>query len=254
MAVAAEDARNAHVASGYVTQLAGMGQAGVTRVAASRAAMKAETAAAAAEEAAVAVETDASQATAAAASGDSASLNKARDKATSDYATLLAADNQLAKAATELVGAAAGNAAFLSQNAGNLAINDLGAQDSSAAANLLSAATKGGTAGYSAAAANEAIALKDANTMAGLDPIRAAAFKAVAKAEAEAQIAARAAAAGMNASAATAEAEAATAGATADGTGNPYAGAVESGAAAVANAASATISAQHAMDRLKTLN
>jgi hypothetical protein len=129
----------------------------------------------------------------------------------------------------------------------------MGAQDSSAAANLLSAATKGGTAGYSGAAANEATAIKDANTIAGLDPSRAKAFKAVAKAEVEAQSAATAAAAGESASAAAAEAAAATAGATADGPGNPYAGAVESGAAAVAKAASATSSAQHAMDGLKTL-
>jgi hypothetical protein len=253
MAVAAEDARNAHVASGYVTQLAGAGDAGATRVAAGRAAMKAETTAAAVQEAAAAVETDGAQATAASAAGDQASVNKARDKAASDYAALLTADNQLAKAATELVAAAAGNAAFLARNPGNLAINDLGAQDSSAAANLLSVATKGGTAGYSAAAANEATAIKDANTMAGLDPTRAAAFKAVAKAEAEAQSAAMAAAAGGNESAVAAAAAAATAAATADGPGNPYAGAVETGAAAVANAASATISARHAMDRLKTL-
>ena len=253
-ATAAEDKRNAGVASGYVTQLAGAGDEGATRLAAGRAAMAADTAAAAAEKAAAAVESDASQATAASAAGDQASVKNARDKAASDYSALLAADNQLAKAATELVAAAAGNAAFLSQNPGNLAINDMGAQDSSAAANLLSAATKGGAAGYSAAAANEAIAIKDANTIAGIDPIRAAAFKAVAKAEAEAQSAASAATAGGSASAAAAaETAAATAGATADGSANPYAGAVESAAAAVANAALATMSARHAMDRLKTL-
>jgi hypothetical protein len=253
MATAAEDTRIAGVASGYVTQLAGAGDVGATRVAAGRAAMTADTAAAAAETAAAAVESDASQATAASAAGDRASVNNARDKATSDYSALLAADNQLAKAATDLVAAAAGNAAFLAANPGSVAINDMGAQDSSAAANLLSAATKGGTAGYSGAAANEATAIKDANTIAGLDPSRAKAFKAVAKAEVEAQSAATAAAAGESASAAAAEAAAATAGATADGPGNPYAGAVESGAAAVAKAASATSSAQHAMDGLKTL-
>ena len=248
-ATAAEDTRNAGVASGYVTQLAGAGDVGATRLAAGRAAMTAETAAAAAETAATAVESDASQATAASAAGDRASVKNARDKAASDYSALLAADNKLAKAATGLVAAAAGNAAFLAANPVSAAINDMGAQDSSAAANLLSAATKGGTAGYSAAAANEATAIKDANTTAGLDPPRAKAFKAVAKAEAEAQSAATAAAAGS----ASAAAAAATAGATADGPGNPYAGAVEIGAAAVANAASATISAQHAMDGLKTL-
>lgn len=253
MAVAAEDARNAHVAQGYVTQLAGSGTEMATRLAASRAAMKAETAAAATEEAAAAVETDASKATAAAAAGDQASVKKVRDKAKADYSDLLAADNQLAKAATELTAAAAGNAAYLSQNAGSLAINDLGAQDSSAAANLLSAATKGETAGYNAAAANEAIAIKDANTMAGLDAARAAAFKAVAKAEAAAQSAAKAAAAGENGAAAASAAAAAATGATADGAGNPFAGAVENGAAAVANAAAATISAQHAMENLKAL-
>ena len=253
IATAAEDTRNAGVASGYATQLAGAGDVEATRLAASRAAMTADTVAAAAETAAAAVESDASKATAASAAGDRTSVNNARDKAASDYSALLAADNQLAKAATDLVAAAAGNAAFLAANPGSVAINDMGAQDSSAAANLLSAATKGGTAGYSAAAANEATAKKDANTIAGLDPTRAKAFKAVAKAEAEAQSAATAAAAGGSASAAAAEAAAATAGATADGPGNPYAGAVESGAAAVANAASATISAQHAMDGLKTL-
>ena len=250
MATAAEDTRDADVASGYVTQLAGMGDVGATRLAVSRAAMSAETAAAVAETAAAAVESDASQATAASAAGDRASVNNARDKAASDYSALLAADDQLTKAAKALAAATADNVAFYAANPGNAAINDMGAQDCAAASNLLSAATKGGTAGYSAAVANEATAIKDANTIAGLDRSRATAFKAVAKAEAEARSAATAAAAGGSASAAAA---AATAGATADGPGNPYAGAVEIGAAAVANAASATISAQHAMDRLKTL-
>jgi hypothetical protein len=252
LATAAEDTRNASVASGYAMELAGVGEVGATRLAASRAAMTADTAAAAAETAAAAVEADASRAGAASAAGDRALVHKARDKAKSDYSALLAADNRLAKAATDLVAAAAGNAAFFAANPGNAAINDMGAQDSSAAASLLSAATKGGTAGYSAAAANEATAIQDANIIAGLDSARAKAFKAVAKAEAEAQSAATAAEEG-SASAAAAEAAAANAGATADGPGNPYAGAVESGAAAVANAASATVSARHAMDGLKTL-
>jgi DNA-binding beta-propeller fold protein YncE len=255
MAAAAEDTKNAGVASGYVTQLSGAGDVGATRLAASRASMTADTAAAAAETAAAAVETDASKATAASAAGDKAAMNTARDKAMSDYSALLAADAELAKATTDLAAASAGNVAFYGgATAGAGAINDIGAQDSSAAANLLSAVTKGGTAGYTAAAANEATAMKDANTIAGLSPPRAPAFQAVAKAEAEAQSAATAAAAGGSASAAAAAlAAAATAGATADGPGNPYAGAVDIAAAAVANAASATISAQQAVGRLKTL-
>jgi len=176
-------------------------------------------------------------------------VNNARDKAAADYSALLAADDQLTTAAKALAAATADNVAFYAANPVNAAINDMGARDCAAASNLLSVATKGGTAGYSAAAANETTAIKDANTIAGLDRSRGPAFKAVAKAEAEAQSAATAAAAGS----ASAAAAAATAGATADGPGNPYAGAVEIGAAAVANAASATISAQHAMDRLKTL-
>jgi hypothetical protein len=253
-AVAAEDARNADIASGYATDLAGAGDAGASRLSASRAAAAAETAAAAAETAAATVESDASRATAASSAHDRAAVRNARKKAASDYSALLAADNQLAKAATDLVAAAQGNAAFYSASPGNAAINDIGTQDSSAAANLLSAATKGGIAGYTAAAANQATAIKDANIIAGLDSTRTLAFQAAAKAETEAQsAAAAAAAAGEKAAAASAEAAAATAGATADGPGNPYAGAVEIGAAAVANAASATISAQHAMDSLKAL-
>lgn len=252
MAAAAEDTRNAGIASGYVAQLAGAGDVGATRLAASRAAMTTDTAAAAAETAAAAVESDASQATAALAAGDRASVNNARDKAASDYSALLVADDRLAKAATDLVTAAKGNAAINASRPGSAAINGLGAQDSSAAANLLSAATKGGTAGYSAAAANEATAINDANTIAGLDSTRTPTFQAAAKAEAEAQSCATAAAAGGSASAAAAAlAAAATAAATADGDGNPFAGAVEFGAAAVANAASATLSAQHVMDQLK---
>lgn len=254
-ATAAEDTKNASVASGYVTQLSGAGDVGATRLAASRAAMTADTAAAAAETAAAEVETDASNATAASAAGDGAAMNTARDKAMSDYSALLAADAELAKAATDLAAASAGNVAFYGgATAGAGAINDIGAQDANAAANLLSAVTKGGTAGYTAAAANEASAIRDANTIAGLVPPRAPAFQSVAKAEAEAQSAATAAAAGGSASAAgVALAAAATAGASADGPGNPYAGAVEIAAAAVANAASATIAAQQAMDRLKAL-
>ncbi len=254
MAAAAEDTKNAGVASGYVTQLSGAGDVGATRLAASRAAMTADTAAAKAETAAAAVETDASKATAASAAGDRAAMNTARDKAMSDYSALLAADAELAKTATDLAAASAGNVAFYAANAGAAAINGIGAQDASAAANLLSAVTKGGTAGYSAAAANEAAAMTDANTIAGLAPPRAPAFQAAAKAEAEAQTVATAAAEGGSASAAaTALTTAATAGATADGPGNPYAGAVDIAAAAVAHAASDTISAQQAMDRLKTL-
>jgi len=250
-AIAAEDTRNADVASRYVAQLTGGGDAGATRLAASRAALKANTAAAAAETAAAAVEKDASQATAASTAGDSASVTHARDKAASDYSALLDADNQLAKAAKDLVTAAEKNAVFFAANSANTAINDMAAQDSSAAENLLSAAMKDGTEGYGEAAAHQAMAIKDANTMAGLDPARANAFKAVAQAEAQAQ--SRAVAASPE-SAAAAEATAATAGATADGSANPYAGAVETSAAAVANAASATISAQHAINKLKTLN
>jgi hypothetical protein len=43
---------------------------------------------------------------------DGAAMNTARDKAMSDYSALLAADAELAKAATDLAAAAAGNAAF----------------------------------------------------------------------------------------------------------------------------------------------
>ena len=249
-AMAAVDTRNADAALGYVAQLAGGGDAGATRLAASRAALRVDTAAATVETAAAAVEKDASQATAASTAGDSASVTHARDKAASDYSALLDADNQLAKVASDLVAAAAKNATFFAANPANAAINDMAAQDSSAAVNLLSAATKGGTEEYGQAAAHQAMAVKDANTMAALDPARAKAFKAVAKAEQQAQ--SRAVAAAPE-TAASAQAAAATAGAAADGSGNPYAGAVESGAAAVANAAAATISAQHAMDGLKTL-
>jgi DNA-binding beta-propeller fold protein YncE len=255
LAAAAEDAKNAADASAYVDQLAGMGDQAATRLAASRAAVAADTAAAAAETAAAAVETDAAKAAAASVAGDRAALKTARDKATEDNSALLAADAELAKAATDLTAASAGNAAFFAAaNAGIAAINDMGAQDSSAVASLLSAITKGGTAGYSAAAANEASAVKDANTVASLAAGRALAFQAAAKAEASAQSAATAAAAGGSASAAAAAlAAAATAGAIADEPANPYAGAVEIAAAAVANAASATISAQQAMDRLEAL-
>jgi DNA-binding beta-propeller fold protein YncE len=255
MTAAAEDTKNAGVASEYVTQLAAAGDAGATRLAASRAAGTADTAAAAAETAAAAVETDASKATAASAAGDRAAMNTARDQAMSDYSALLAADAELAKAATDLAAASAGNVAFYGgATTGAGAINDMGAQDSSAAANLLAVIAKGGMAGYSAAAANEATAIQDANTIASLAPPRAPAFQAAAKAEAEAQSAATAAAAGGSAAAAAAALTAsATAGAIADGPGNPYAGAVETAAAAAANAVSATIAAQQAVDRLKAL-
>jgi hypothetical protein len=253
-AIAAEDRRNAGVALGYMAQLAGSGDEGATRLAAGRAAMAAETIAAAAETAAAAVESDAARATAAAATGDRTTVDRSRDKAASDYAALLAADDRLAKAASDLAAAAAGNAAFYAASPGAAAINDLGAQDASVAANLLSAAAHGGTADYSAAAANQATAINDADILAGLDGSRAPSFQAVAKAEAEAQSATIAAASAGNASAAAAAvATAATAGATADGTGNPYAAAVETAAAAIANAASATISARYAMDKLKSL-
>jgi DNA-binding beta-propeller fold protein YncE len=112
MATAAEDTKSAGVASGYVAQLSGAGDVGATRLAASRAAMTADTAAAAAETAAAAVETDASKAAAASAAGDRAALNNARDKAATDYSALLAADAELAKAATDLAAASAGNVAF----------------------------------------------------------------------------------------------------------------------------------------------
>jgi hypothetical protein len=252
MAMAGEDARYAGIASGYAMQLVGSGEAGASRLAASRAAMNADKAAAAVEMAAASVESDASEAATAAAAGDKAAISHARDKAASDESALLATDNQLAKAAKELVAAAARNAAFLSQNSENLAINDMATRDSSAAANLLSTATKGGNGGYTAAAADAATAMKDANLIAGFDPARASAFQAAAKAEAAAQSAATAAASGGSAPAVGAEiAAASTAGAAADGSGNPYAGAVEMGAAAIANAASATLAAQQTMNELK---
>jgi hypothetical protein len=251
---ATADTTNAGIASGYVTQLAGAGDVGASRLAASRAAMTADKAAAAVETAAAAVESDASQASAASAAGDLAALDHARDKAAADDSALLAADDRLAKAAADLAVAGAGNAAFFAASPGIVAINDMGAQDASAAANLLVAATKGGIAGLNAAAANATMAIKDANAIAGLDPSRTPAFQAAAKAEAEAESAATSAVAGGGAQAAAAAvATAATDGANADGAGNPFAGAVEFGAVAVANAASATVSAQHAMDRLKTL-
>jgi DNA-binding beta-propeller fold protein YncE len=254
-AAATADTENASVASAYATQAAAMGAQGETRSAASAAASAADTAAAAVETAAAAVESDASKATAASAAGDRAAANAAQAQAVADYSALQAADGQLAKAAADLATAAAANVAFYggaTNPAG--AINDMGAQDASAATNLLSAITKGGTAGYSAAAANEAAAIKDANTIADAAPPRAPAFRAAATAEAAAQAAATAAAAGGSASAAaTALLAAATAGATADEAGNPFAGAVEIAAAAVAHAVSATIASQQAMNRLKTL-
>jgi DNA-binding beta-propeller fold protein YncE len=252
LAVAAEDIKNASVASEFVSQLSGVGDVGASRLEASRAAMTADTAAAAAETAAAAVESDAAKAMAASAAGDRPAMNNARDKAASDYSALLAADGELVTAAIDLAAAAAGNVAFYAANAGAAAINEIRAQDAAAAANLLSAVTKSGTAAYTVAAANEATAITNANAIADLAPTRAPAFRSAAKAEAEARSAATAAAAGGSASAAaSALAAAATAGATADGPGNPYAGAVDIGAAAVANAVSATISAQQAMARLK---
>jgi DNA-binding beta-propeller fold protein YncE len=250
-AAAAADTRNASAASAYATQAAAMGDEGKTRSAASAAASAADTAAAAVETAAAAVESDASKATAASAAGDKAAANAAQARAVADYSALQAADAQLAKAAADLVTAAAANAAFYggpTSPAG--AINDMGAQDASAAANLLSAVTKGETAGYSAAAANEAAAIKDAKTIADAAPSRAAASRA----EATAETAAQAAATGGSVSAAAAAVlAAAAAGATADEGGNPFAAAVETAAAAVAHAVSATIRSQQAMNRLKTL-
>ena len=224
---------------------------GGTREAASAAASAANAAAAAVEKAAAAVESDASKATAASAPGDRAA---AQAQAAADYAALQTADAQLAKAAADLATAAAANAAFFGgPTSGAGAINDIGVQDVSAAANLLSAVTKGETAGYTAAAANEAAAIKDANTIADSAPSRAAAFHAAATAEAAAQAAATAAATGGSASAAAAAVlAAANAGATADGDGNPFAGAVETAAAAVSHAVSATIASQQTMNRLKT--
>jgi hypothetical protein len=178
----------------------------------------------------------------------------AKARAAADYSELQAADARLAQATADLAKAAAANVEFYGgATTGNGAINDLGAQDAAAAGNLLSAAMKGGTAGYSAAAANETDAIKDANTIADGSPPRAAAFRAAATAEASAQAAATAAAAGGRASPAAALFAAAAAGADADGNPNPFAGAVETAAAAVANAVSATIAAQEAMNRLKTL-
>jgi hypothetical protein len=113
LVIAAEDTTNAGVASGYVTQLSGAGDVGATRLAASRAAMTADTAAKAeTAAAAAAVEADVSKAAAASTAGDRAAVNNARDKAATDYAALLAADDQLAKAATDLAAASAGNVAF----------------------------------------------------------------------------------------------------------------------------------------------
>jgi len=229
-------------------------QVGGTRGAASAAASPANTAAAAVETAAAAVESDASKATAASAAGDRAAANAAQAQAVADYSALQAAEAQLAKAAADLATAAAANAAFFGgPTTGNGAINDMGVQDASAAANLLSAVTKGGTAGYTAAAANEAAAIKDANTVADAAPARASAFRAAATAEAAAEAAATAAVAGGSAlAAAAAVSAAARAGATADGGRNPFAAAVETAAAAVAHAVSATIASQQAMNRLKT--
>jgi len=255
-AAAAANTANASAASAYATRAAAMGDEGKTRAAASAAASAADTAAAAVETAAAAVESDVSKATAASAAGDRAAANAAQAQAAADYSALQAADAQLAKAAADLATAAAANVAFYggATGAGAGAINDMGAQDASAAANLLSAVTKGGTAGFSAAAANEAAAIKDANTMADAAPARAADFRAAATAEAAAQAAATAAAAGGSASAAAAAVlAAAAAGATADGAGNPFAGAVETAAAAVAQAVSATIASQQAMNGLKTV-
>jgi DNA-binding beta-propeller fold protein YncE len=228
------------------------GADGDTRSKASAAASAAKTAAAAVEKAAAAVESDASKAAAASAAGERAA---AQAQAAKDYFALQAANTQLAKAAADLATAAAANAAFFGgPTTGAGAINDMGVQDASAAANLLSAVTKGETAGYSAAAANEAAATKDANTIADAAPPRAVAFKAAATAEAAAQAAATAAAAGGSASAAAvAVAAAANAGATADADGNPFAADVETAAAAIAHAVAANIASQQAMNRLKTL-
>ena len=229
------------------------GSQGGTREAASAAASEANTAAAAVEKAAAAVESDVSKATAASAAGDRGAANAAQAQAAADYAALQAANAHLAKAAADLATAAAANAAFFggpTSPAG--AINDMGVQDASAAANLLSAVTKGETAGYSAAAANEAAAIKDANTIADASPPRAPAFQAAATAQAAAQAAAFAAASGGSASAAAAALLAASnSGATADGGGNPFAANVETAAAAIAHAVSATIASQQAMNRLK---
>ena len=245
----AADTRNAKIASEYAAQVDG------TRSAASAAASAANTAAAAVETAAAALESDVSKATAALAAGDKATASAAQAQAAEHYAALQAADAQLVKAATDLATAASANATFFGgPTTGAGAINDMGSQDASAAANLLSAVTKGGTAGYTAAAANESAAIKDAMTIADAAPARAPAFRAAATAETAAETAATAAAAGGSASAAAAALlAAATAGATADGAGNPFAGAVETAAAAVAHAVSATIRSQQAMNRLKTL-
>ncbi len=252
---AAEDTSSAGLASGYVEQLAAAGGVGATRAAASCEAMMAETAAAATETAAAAVESDVVRATAASAAGDKAAAQQARDRANSDYSTFLAANGQLAKAAAALTAAAKENTVFFAANVGAAAINDIGTQDASAAGNLLAAATGGGPAQLSAAAANETKAAANARTLAGLVvPPRAKSFQAVAQAEAAAQLAAQAAAGGASpAAAAAAAVVAAHAMAAADGPGNPFAGAVETGAGAVGNAAAATISVREAMGRLRSL-
>ncbi|MGH9482824.1 MAG: hypothetical protein ACRD1L_12120 [Terriglobales bacterium] len=254
LAAAAADAREAGVAWRYVTDLADSGGMGATRLAASAAAMTANRAAATAETAAAVVESDAAKAATASAAGDTAGVTHARDAAASELSAVLAADYQLAKAANDLAAAAKGNADFFA-GTGAAPINDMGAQDASAAARLLAASINADSAGYAAAAANEAAAIQDANAIADRDAGRTPDFQAAAKAEAAAQSALSAAAAGGSTSAAAAAlVAAAIAGAKPDAGGNPYAGAVEIAAAAVAHAASATLSAQHAMDRLKTLN
>jgi DNA-binding beta-propeller fold protein YncE len=256
LAAAAEDTKHAVDASGYAGRAAQAGDQMATRMAASRAAAAADTAAATAETAAAAVETDAAKATAASGAGDRTAMNAARDKATADYSALLAANAELSKAAVDLTAAAAANAAFFAGNPGLAAINDMAAQDSSAAASLLAAVTKGETAGYQAAAAVEATANKDSTNVVNLMGGGGGAmpFQAAAKTEAAAQAAAAAAAAGGSASTAAAALNAAaTGGAIADAGGTPFAGAVEIAAAAIAHVASATISAQQAVDRAKTL-
>lgn len=254
MQTAAEDTTSAGIAFGAMKRLGGAGPAGATRVVASCEAMRVELAAAAAETAAAAVEADVARAAAASGAGDSTVLNRARRTAASDDSAFRAAIAQLAQAAMALGDAARENAAFFIPSPGAVAINDMGTEDVAAAAHLLSAVSGGGQAEFSAAADQAAKAGTDARTLAGLVPPRAGVFQAAAKAEAAAQSAASAAASGAGATAAIAAVVRAAGDIqTADGAGNPFAGAVETGAVAIANAAAASIAERGAMSRLQSL-
>lgn len=166
-ASAATDKASAGEASDYASRAAALGPLGATRSAESAAASAADTEAAAAETAAAGVESDAARAAAALAAGDTTAANAAQTQGMADYSTLLATDVRLINAANDLAKAASANAGFYGgPSDARGAINDLGSQDASAAANLLSAVSKGDAVGYTAAAANEAAAAKDANFVA----------------------------------------------------------------------------------------